>query len=64
LFVSLFIPFTTSALEVKIITAEESTRLNSEVTRQDVFEFFADFHDKNVPESYKYINLSFKDIKK
>ncbi len=64
LFLFFLFPVTTSALEVKIVTPEESARLNSELTRQEVFEFFGDFHQEKVPSSYKYINLSFNDVRK
>lgn len=38
--------------------------LSKEVSRQSFFEFLSDYYLTNLPKSYKYIDLKFKDVKK
>ena len=45
------------------ITASGSTEVKK-VTISDIFDFFASYYKWEIPESYKYIKLNYKDIKK
>lgn len=38
--------------------------INTEISRWDVFNFFAKYYEWQIPSSYKYINVLFKDVKK
>lgn len=45
------------------ISISEYTKVQ-EVTREDIFMYYADFYRSLTPDSYKYIELNFTDIKK
>jgi len=56
---------TTFWAEIKIIpnNTTSNTTINKEINRTQIFKFFSDFYNKNIPLSYKYIKLNFKDLK-
>lgn len=51
-----------------IVNAETSNSItinvNKDVTRADMFNYFAEYYEWQIPESYKYINVDFKDVTK
>jgi hypothetical protein len=51
---------------VKITINSETIKAEKieEVTRNDIFMYYADFFRPLTPDSYKYIALNFKDIQK
>jgi len=59
-----FLLDTSYAINIKIISSQEMEKLQTEVTRAEVFSYFANFYKKNIPETYKYIDLKIKDIQK
>lgn len=50
------------ANSIKVVSHEEIQELDREVTRKEVFMFFWDFFTKELPESYKYIDVKFVDL--
>jgi hypothetical protein len=46
---------------LKTISANDS---KSVITRADSFNFFSEYYLTDLPKSYKYINLNFRDVKK
>ncbi len=66
LFFSFLLQFAeTKALEIKILPAIEtiiSVKNQTEITRKDFFKFLSENFKNNIPKTYKYINLEFKDI--
>lgn len=50
------------AVSIKIVSADEQQRLETDVTRGQAFEFFASFYADIVPTSSQYISLKYKDI--
>jgi hypothetical protein len=66
LFFSSFLYFSQSqAIEIKIIPVSETkviTKDETEITRRDFFSFIAQNYKNDIPATYQYINLNFKDI--
>ena len=63
LIISLFLIFNFSysnAVTIKIISKEESDKINKEISREEIFNYLSDSVTDNVPESYKYIALNIK----
>lgn len=46
------------------ITIVNSSAEEAKITRWDIFNFLADYYKGQVPESYKYIKVNFKDVVK
>ena len=44
------------------ITWENQEEIDTIVTKEDIFHFLANFYDWQIPESYKYIRVGFKDV--
>ena len=57
-----FLPYSTHAVSINIISTEEREALNKEITRGEAFSFFASFFADIVPESSSYIDLNFTDV--
>ena len=66
LFFSSFLYFSQSqAIEIQIIPISETkviTKDETEITRRDFFRFIALNYKNDIPKTYQYINLNFKDI--
>ncbi len=62
IFASLFSISNVSAIDIKIGLNSVKTTKVADITRKDFFVFLANYFNKDIPKSYKYINLSFKDI--
>lgn len=63
LIISLFLVFTYNfsyAVSITVLSTEEAAELNREVSREEIFNYFADSISSSIPESYKYINLNIK----
>ncbi|MDD3645983.1 MAG: S41 family peptidase [Candidatus Gracilibacteria bacterium] len=54
----------TQAATIEIISTEEAERLEKEVSREEFFNYYGDYFTKNIPDTYKYINLNFKGVSK
>ncbi|NDK07914.1 PDZ domain-containing protein [Candidatus Gracilibacteria bacterium] len=55
----------TNAIEIKILPANNviiESKNETEITRKDFFKFLSDNFKSDLPKTYKYINLKFKDI--
>ena len=46
------------------ITTISNEQIETKITKEDIFNFYASFFDSKIKDSYKYIKLNFKDIKK
>lgn len=67
LFLTLFLVFnfsTSYAAEIQIISTSEAEQLELDITREDFFNYYWDYFGKNIPETYKYINLKLKGVTK
>ena len=53
-------PWHTASIEVTISQKEDPTLV--ELSRQEIFHFYADIFDTYIPESYTYIQLNYKDV--
>lgn len=65
IFFSIFSYFPiTNAIEIKILPTTTSviSKDDKEINRKDFFIFLADYYKEDVPKTYKYIKLNFKDV--
>ncbi len=60
----LFLYSWVNAQTIRIVSRDEIAKQNTDLTRADVFNFFAWYFDDKIPESYKYINLNFTGLDK
>lgn len=51
-------------LKSRISTITDETDTKTNLTRADAFNFLSEYYLSDLPKSYKYINLNFKDVKK
>ncbi len=65
-FLSSFLYFSQlQAIEIKILPISETVKIvkdETEITRKEFFEFLSLNYKNDIPKTYKYINLKFKDI--
>lgn len=56
----------TNATEISwpTITIIDNSTIPTKINRWDIFDFFAKYYEWQIPESYKYIKVNFKDIEK
>jgi hypothetical protein len=50
------------AQTIRIISQEQSDEEQTEVSRAEVFSFFAETVSSSIPESYQYIDLNYTDL--